>query len=863
MSEKGFEDFTKAERGLWKKLKKKVLEAINKFLGSLKLPKWVKLGDNELRYILWRSHERLRSKGDYVDMARDAVKREELGLNDKTKPEPTESEKRARAMSRSKREFESTRDRAIREKGIVTPGLNDGEVRIVRVGQHLFSGDKPIKQAEAWAKANIVGLHTATDSRGDEFEYSISKNKIEKQLSVSAVDRSENLGVHLAALTKLPEIISESIEAEIHPDYKKGADGQRKPENGVNNAALIHRFYGAAEIDGKIYRVKTTMEEFVDDNRPNTPHSFEVTKIELLEAPSASTDNGSGQPLAMTSNNSDEAQGSASSIRESRLGTTKLLENVEKSYDAGKKLLDESGLAEEPTYEYRWRDGEAGDIWKDKSIGLEERLTNTKIRLSNNQSEDLALRNDAMRAIGGNLTSLRRAMAAQKRYDQATVKRVADLARILMQNGYLTGMTSGEMQRLISAVKNSVGHTAVKESVQKIMDIMVNNQLRNGEGTLHKLLTIRGSKVDARGVEVQGALDVDGQRTLEVVKKAMGLPAEVYDKDGKLKEDCIAYAMDEALDRMGDPNKTIADNASIKYAGLNFAYEYATNIADSKKEEERLKKSLVNAKEDKEAGRMTEDAYKEFVEATDDAIRKNRIERAEAYFNLVGRLSDSLRGSIENAKAFRESEKARVKEIHHNANSDMEGRPTNEHHKDDWKDKMANNEFVQGALAPLATFDQVLRVFGNKSANGEGYLWNRFMRGWVDCRNKELTGVKEKFAQLDAKAEELFGKGKTWGSVIRMESKMPKATVSFWDGDEMREHELTQGNLLYIYMATPAAVGRGSRRARCGTASSLQCAQCPVSRTSPLSAPTTPAKTSRHQTPTSLLKDGAQGWNSM
>ncbi|WP_304589654.1 helicase-related protein, partial [uncultured Muribaculum sp.] len=57
MSEKGFEDFTKAERGIWVKLKAKVLEAINKFLGSLKLPKWVKLGDNELRYMLWRSHE--------------------------------------------------------------------------------------------------------------------------------------------------------------------------------------------------------------------------------------------------------------------------------------------------------------------------------------------------------------------------------------------------------------------------------------------------------------------------------------------------------------------------------------------------------------------------------------------------------------------------------------------------------------------------------------------------------------------------------------------------------------------------------------------------------------------------------------
>lgn len=529
MAEKGFEDFTKAERGIWAKLKAKVLEAINKFLGSLKLPKWVKLGDNELRYILWRSHEKLRSKGDYVDMARDAAKRNELGLS------------------------------------------ND----------------------------------------------------------------------------------------------------------------------------------------------------------------------------------------------------------------------------------VRFRDSETGDIWNDRSVGLEERITNAAIRLSNNQSGDLTLRNDAMKAIGGNLTSLRRAMAIQKQFDQSTVKRVADLARILMQNGYLSGMSSGEMQRLISAVKNSVGHAAVKESTQKIMDIMVDNQLRNGEATLRKLLTIRGSKVDARGVEVQGALDVDGQRTMEVVKKAMSL-----------KEDDINDRIADALNRMSDPDQTIADQAAIEYTGLNMALDYVQNIADSKAEEKALRDGLKTAKEDKDAGRMTEDAYKQFVDATENAIRKNKIERAEAYFNLVGRLSDSLRGSIENAKAFREAEKARINEIHHNANSDMEGRPTNEHHKDNWKDKFVNNGFVQFLFAPLGTFDQILRVFGNKSANGEGYLWNRFMRGWVDCRNKELLGVKEKFARLDEKAAELFGKGKTWGNLIRMEAKMPKATVSFWDGGEMRDHELTQGNLLYIYMVDKMTDGR-------------------------------------------------------
>ena len=54
----------------------------------------------------------------------------------------------------------------------------------------------------------------------------------------------------------------------------------------------------------------------------------------------------------------------------------------------------------------------------------------------------------------------------------------------------------------------------------------------------------------------------------------------------------------------------------------------------------------------------------------------------------------------------------------------------------------------------------------------------------------------------------LFGKGKTWGNLIRMEAKMPKAIVSFWDGGEMRDHELTQGNLLYIYMVDKMTDGR-------------------------------------------------------
>lgn len=88
-------------------------------------------------------------------------------------------------------------------------------------------------------------------------------------------------------------------------------------------------------------------------------------------------------------------------------------------------------------------------------------------------------------------------------------------------------------------------------------------------------------------------------------------------------------------------------------------------------------------------------------------------------------------------------------------------------------------------------------------------LYNRFVRGWVDARQQEIRGVREKYAILDAKATELFGgKVKTWGGLIRRAGKLPKGVVSFWNGGEMQERELTQGNLMYIYMVNKMLDGR-------------------------------------------------------
>lgn len=262
--------------------------------------------------------------------------------------EATERELRFHAaMARGREAFDALRDRVVAERGIVMPGLNEKVVRVVEVPRHDFAGNgkEALRAAEKWAKENIVGTHTALDSRGDEFGYTISGDAVEKYVSRSATGKSANIGVHLAALKKLPEIIKESIEAEVHPDYDK-LNGIRNAENITNPETLIHRFYGAANVDGTIYRVKTTMREYRDKNRSPLAHSYEITQIELLEAPSDGVINNSGEPLAMTSNSSNVEPTVSPKDSGAPHRIANLLKGVEKSYDPGKKLLEESEKSE-------------------------------------------------------------------------------------------------------------------------------------------------------------------------------------------------------------------------------------------------------------------------------------------------------------------------------------------------------------------------------------------------------------------------------------------------------------------------------------------------------------------------------------
>jgi N12 class adenine-specific DNA methylase len=442
-----------------------------------------------------------------------------------------------------------------------------------------------------------------------------------------------------------------------------------------------------------------------------------------------------------------------------------------------------------------------GVMFRDGDMGLEETITKMKVEASQANADNWQAKQDAMRAIGGNLNKLRQAMARQRAYDLWTVKSVTDLAQILLDNGLLDDMSKYEYNRILSAVKNVHGKKDISKYVDKVMDVMVGNQLRAGETRLGRLERIRASKVDAKGIDVQGQLDADGQAIMKAFRSAKPLSVEELDKK-----------ILEATDRMSNTNEQIAANAALEHTGLLLAKQYVDGVSESKKAVAQFKDEVKKAEEEMNAGQMTEEAFKQFKNAIVETIKQLKIDRIEAYNNLADSLGGVLGESVERAKQWKEAEKERVNKIHHLANSDMQGRELKGHRPDTKVQWLANSWVARFAFEPLSTFDQMLKMFGSKNPNGEGYMQDYFMRHWIDSTDNEQL-LKERYQkQMDDKAAEIFGKKYKYLDLYGYVQTQKSATVKYYDGADMREYEIAQDGLLYLYAVEKMPMGKATNR---------------------------------------------------
>lgn len=281
------------------------------------------------------------------------------------------------SLGDTRESFRERQKRAVKERGVVEPGLNEASVRVVDVPRHPYTGSiadatyQAIKAAKEKYVPNGNPRTLLYSNYGKQFEYKISGQAITICLSSEHQKESSDKGGHLALATQLDRVIGESIEVEEHPDRiktEKGRDNSR-----INPDALMHRFYGVAKIGKTVYRVMTLLREDWRQGEGNGIHSYEAIEIEVLDEQTPNTSNGVDTP-----NSELEAYPVAN-----------LIKDVGKTMEPDKLLLDYSAKTTENGSEaLNGGEGVRGDASQNETTSADGR----RLSLNGDREERKALR---------------------------------------------------------------------------------------------------------------------------------------------------------------------------------------------------------------------------------------------------------------------------------------------------------------------------------------------------------------------------------------------------------------------------------------------------------------------------------------
>ena len=502
--------------------------------------------------------------------------------------------------------------------------------------------------------------------------------------------------------------------------------------------------------------------------------------------------------------------------------------------------------------------------WQSEQVSWERSALDHLLQNAANNEVNRSVRSQAVRAVNSTLADLLRrisqatdrsaynsveatnvftgavdnAMGAQRGYDRWTVDSLVSMAKSMLKSGMYDGLSPYEVNRLIGKINEGAGREEIQEQMNTVFDVLMKANLRGWDAQLRKLTSIRDVRLDSHGVRVMGQVDKMGSVMLRSMRSGMELPQE--DLERKIAE---------VSDRLASDNSIDVDNAAVEMEGLLLAQQYndlvgkydADNKAIKDQVREQLEKiydfwrepnrdeegniiyrkdGLMSTTEkrrlkpefggvDEEGNRVTptEEAKRmrrqveAVVASLEGARRENQVRMSEGYAQLTDALGGGVAAAVTRAKEFRENEKLRKQEIYHAANSDLLDVDNTTQDMDPAdRSSVANNGILRFFLNPMQTFDKMIRFFGRRNANGEGRLFNKFMRGQAECSHNEWNSFKAGLDEMDAKADELFGmRWMKLGNAMRDAKKFPPIQVSYWDNNNYVTRDLRQDEAAYIY----------------------------------------------------------------
>ena len=428
----------------------------------------------------------------------------------------------------------------------------------------------------------------------------------------------------------------------------------------------------------------------------------------------------------------------------------------------------------------------------------------TKI-LVQNAKNDYNTMQAALNKVSQDIKGIRTAMRLQSGYDRNVVSALLNLYNTLLQsNNVWAGYMPDTTQRVAAQIVNAIGKQDISKEVNTIMDYIVDAQAKAAQRQWDKLRQTPIDKINISGVVAQGKVALQGQYALKALNSAL---------ESKLTADQLEEMIGSAMaNEENATDESLRTQYKGKWIGYSIAQQYLERVGHLKQERQQLLDEL-NAKRADKA--LKPAASQQVVDNIKEMLRDNNMEQANAYIQSARDLQDYIAEQGERAKGFIEKQNANREKIRGYAAKDLAGVATNPNRL---RTKRSVARSVWDAFAsPIRDLQSMLRLCGMHAPDGEGYLYNHFMRNWIDGADRERQGIVEASKTLDNKIADLTrGKYKTWEEAARKinNASHNKFSVTMLngvdkDGNPVNEEiPLNAGNALYIYAVNKMEDGK-------------------------------------------------------
>lgn len=428
----------------------------------------------------------------------------------------------------------------------------------------------------------------------------------------------------------------------------------------------------------------------------------------------------------------------------------------------------------------------------------------TKI-LVQNAKNDYNTMQAALNKVSQDIKGIRAAMRLQSGYDRNVVSALLNLYNTLLQsNNVWAGYMPDTTQRVAAQIVNAIGKQDINKEVNTIMDYIVDAQTKAAQRQWDKLRQTPIDKINISGVVAQGKVALQGQYALKALNNAL---------ESKLTaiqlEEMIGSAM---ANEENATDESLRTQYKGKWIGYSIAQQHMERIGHLKQERQQLLDELDAKRSDKS---LKPAARQQVVDNIKDMLRDNNMEQTNAYIQSARDLQDYIAEQGKRAKGFIEKQNANREKIRSFAAKDLAGVATNPNRL---RTKRSMARSIWDAFAsPIRDLQSMLRLCGMHAPDGDGYLYNHFMRNWMDGADRERQGIVEASQTLDNKIADLtHGKYKTWEEAARKinNASHNKLTVNMLngvdkDGNPVSEDiSINAGNALYIYAVNKMVDGK-------------------------------------------------------